>query len=772
MNLRQKITLRLLILVSITLCLPLFAQQVEIPNPNLRAAIHEALNLPDGVPITQAAMRRLTKLESPGKQIQDLSGLEHAVNITWIDFRDNQITDLSPLTSLTRLEVLIMGENPISDLSPLAKLTRLSTFYVWECPIVDIRPLANLAQLRYLDLSCDHIVDIRPLANLTQLIELVMKGNEIADITPLVRLANLELLWIHENNIVNINPLANLTNLEELWIHENKIVDISPLADLTRLTELRIISCELSDISPLANLSQLKYLNLSRNRIIDIIPLSNLTRLVELHLRHNRIDDVAPLANLTNLEVLEIQGNDIENHSPLDVLSLTHFLYDEFCEMPGLPILSRMEDRDFPSIIAPWEDIPLNRPQASDLENRANYDLWWSPNFGLYFREIREGIKMAGPLKEAIRQRDENLAINPNLVFVVEIRMRDAFSGHFPDDSPYWVRDRHGNRINPSNWPGLYLINFTHPDVQEIIIQQAIAVSECGLFDGIFFDYWAEERAVLQGPGAADPNEGYFGYETEQKARDNIIQRIRVATRPDFLIMGNTNQGTIPRNAPFFNGAFMETIVPHLRSGNELESDLTVVENSLQWLEQNLREPRINGLEGWGVPTEPPDSPTNLRWMRAFTTLSLTHSDGYVLFNDGHSHTHYWYDFWDADLGRPIGGKAQPYQETEGLYIREFTNGWAVYNHSGETQEITLPGKAQGVASELVNTEHALPNLDGEMYLRTNPKNPADVNGDGVVNVLDLTIIAQGFGTDSLEGDVNGDGVVNVFDLVFVANQF
>ena len=59
-----------------------------------------------------------------------------------------------------------------------------------------------------------------------------------------------------------------------------------------------------------------------------------------------------------------------------------------------------------------------------------------------------------------------------------------------------------------------------------------------------------------------------------------------------------------------------------------------------------------------------------------------------------------------------------------------------------------------------------LPNLDEEMYLRVKPKNPADVNGDGVVNILDLTLVAQGFGTDKPEG------VVNVFDLVFVANEF
>ena len=67
---------------------------------------------------------------------------------------------------------------------------------------------------------------------------------------------------------------------------------------------------------------------------------------------------------------------------------------------------------------------------------------------------------------------------------------------------------------------------------------------------------------------------------------------------------------------------------------------------------------------------------------------------------------------------------------------------------------------------------HTLPNLDGEMYLKATPANPADVNGDGVVNILDLTLVAQGFAADKKGIDVNGDGVVNVFDLVFVADQF
>ena len=54
------------------------------------------------------------------------------------------------------------------------------------------------------------------------------------------------------------------------------------------------------------------------------------------------------------------------------------------------------------------------------------------------------------------------------------------------------------------------------------------------------------------------------------------------------------------------------------------------------------------------------------------------------------------------------------------------------------------------------------------------PATQVDINGDGVVNILDLVSVASAFGTtgDNLTGDVNSDGVVNILDLVAVAGQF
>ena len=54
------------------------------------------------------------------------------------------------------------------------------------------------------------------------------------------------------------------------------------------------------------------------------------------------------------------------------------------------------------------------------------------------------------------------------------------------------------------------------------------------------------------------------------------------------------------------------------------------------------------------------------------------------------------------------------------------------------------------------------------------PSIAADANRDGVVNILDLVVIASEFGNkgQNLDADVTGDGVVNILDLIFVAGMF
>ena len=65
-----------------------------------------------------------------------------------------------------------------------------------------------------------------------------------------------------------------------------------------------------------------------------------------------------------------------------------------------------------------------------------------------------------------------------------------------------------------------------------------------------------------------------------------------------------------------------------------------------------------------------------------------------------------------------------------------------------------------------------------EMAVRTHQHRyglNGDVNNDGEVNILDLTLVGQNIGVtlpNPLQADVNGDGLVNVLDLILVSNMF
>ena len=429
--------------------------------------------------------------------------------------------------------------------------------------------------------------------------------------------------------------------------------------------------------------------------------------------------------------------------------------------MPGLPVQDRIENRSLPSVVLPWDDGILNRggewwDESIPYDERvAAHDLWWRGevvHFGLRFRLTAQGYRVIGDLPEAISFREDLLSKNPDMLFLADLRQRYAPLGRFGEDWFGWLRDENGSPalVNEHDPHSQYLIDFRRPEVQDVIVQRAIAVAQCGLYDGIMFDAWGGEDF-------------------------SILRKIREGVPDDFLILFNTNHWYIPDLVPYINGAFMETF-PRVREDGYTRDRIIEIETNLIRYEANAREPKINCLRGFGVGAEPPDSPNNRRWMRLFTTMSLTLSDGYALYTLGtiggqrQFQKHIWHSFWDADLGQPVGRTATRYRDIEGLYIREFTNGWAVYNRSGKAQTISLPQSVTVVSSGQNGITHILPDLDGEMYLKT--KNPADVNGDSVVNILDLTLVAQAFGTDKPEADVNGDGFVNILDLVFVANQF
>ena len=476
---------------------------------------------------------------------------------------------------------------------------------------------------------------------------------------------------------------------------------------------------------------------------------------------------------------------------------------EEICEIDRYNIIERVESRHYPSLlsqfgIGPWET------NFTLAENKELYDLiFYDPGILLsYWRDTPDGMKLiADPgLESSKRRRERLLASNPNLVFLAVVNFylipdnykeREAFNSIHDD---FFLRDENGEIVRDEIWNSV-LLDFTLPQTQQYVKDQVMAISQCGLFDGIFLDNWSEHPRLY----------GYRTLEEEHIARDRILQSIREIDE-DFLILVNSGPHKIPRWAPYINGIWMEAGA----GANSIYDphELDQIQETLLWAETEapFREPIINALTADGNPGIPPDSSETLQVVRFLTTLVLTHSNAYMAFKNGggfsaafwgkdvtYEGVHaVWLDFWSAPLGRPMGGdetKGQPYVTPkgvaiEGLFIREFTNGWAVYNRSGKERKIYLSEKVSGVASGVKNKHwHTIPDLDGEIFLKktTAPVNkikkttaPADVNNDGKVNIDDVQIVVAAIGvepTTTTRADVNEDGTVNVVDLQIVIDN-
>ena len=408
------------------------------------------------------------------------------------------------------------------------------------------------------------------------------------------------------------------------------------------------------------------------------------------------------------------------------LLLSTSFLVD--ANHPRLDtIRDRIETRNYPSLFGAWghPDGPpvLDRDDLSKLQVMALYDVHW----GSYLLrwEIKETPKgttlepvlFTGHISVSNNWERWFRRYNPNHLSFYAKNIFGAHRTELASDSPYWLRDQNGDRVDATN--GYYFLDITNPDFQSIVIEEIVLAAESGLYDGVHLDSFR---------CCTFPT--FFDSQTENAARTSILAGIRARVHPDFLIIVNTNRDRVnPNDVSYINGIHMETVWDH-GPGHFLHpytpAGLAWIEDTLLWASENLRQPTVNCLEGFGIGTQVFDSPDNMRWMRLFTTMSLVLDDGSMLYNKALNpglHDHHWYAFWDADLGQPVGPKAQHYlvdgSRYVGLYIREFTNGWALYNRSSISVNVELPDVTAAISTGKYDYIHTVPSLDGEIFLKS-----------------------------------------------------
>ena len=227
-------------------------ETVSIPDTILREAVQHEI----GGAITTHTLLNLKGLSIRNRGITDLTGLEHAHGLYFLDLGEwgsrskyvnsNEVSDLSPLSGLTQLTILYLSDTSLSDISALSGLTHLQMLVLDNNALSDLSPLSGLTQLRALHLSGTSLSDISALSGLTQLLALHLSGNSISDISVLSGWPQLETLNLSGNSISDISALSGLPQLQWLNLYDNSLSDISALSGLTQLTYLNLYGNPLS----------------------------------------------------------------------------------------------------------------------------------------------------------------------------------------------------------------------------------------------------------------------------------------------------------------------------------------------------------------------------------------------------------------------------------------------------------------------------------------------------------------------------------------------
>ena len=278
---------------------------VNIPDPNLRAAIEKALGKASGAAITTADMARLTRLVAPNANISDLTGLEHATNLTILSLYSNTVSDISAVSGLTNLTILYLQNNTVSDISAVSGLTNLTILYLQNNTVSDISAVSGLTNLTRLYLYNNTVSDISAVSGLTNLTILYLSSNTISDISAVSGLTNLTILSLSRNTVSDISAVSGLTNLTILYLSRNTVSDISAVSGLTNLTSLSLFSNTISDILAVSGLTNLTILYLSSNTISDISPLVSNTGLGtgdEVDVRRNALNTVSINTHIPTLQ--------------------------------------------------------------------------------------------------------------------------------------------------------------------------------------------------------------------------------------------------------------------------------------------------------------------------------------------------------------------------------------------------------------------------------------------------------------------------------------
>lgn len=346
---------------------------VSIPDENLRTEIQK--NLGADVPLTKANLLKIESLNLTYSGVKDLTGLDAAKNLKWLDLTGNAISNLEPLGQLNNLSFLSLRFNKAKDIPDLAPL---QTTVIKELNLVGndyglepqkMAAISKLTTLENLEMQNNKLTQLPELSQLTNLRFLGVAGNKLTDVSGVKNMTGLTGLEVNSNQITDFEPISYLTNLERLHVGNNRSSDISSFKTLTKLkkgnfsqmglsndqmtvfTHMKNMESlaidfndQISDLSSLSQLTNLTTLDFSKDGVTSLAPLAGLTNLQSLGFSNNKVSDISVLKNMPNLASVNMLRNQVFDLSPLQNLSQLTWVNAKY-QSVTLPALSVNEQK-------------------------------------------------------------------------------------------------------------------------------------------------------------------------------------------------------------------------------------------------------------------------------------------------------------------------------------------------------------------------------------------------------------------------------------------
>ena len=789
---------------------------ISIPDKNLATAVRKHLDLAADATITQHDMLRLIEFRGSSEPIQDLAGFEHAKNLKHFSQFYGQISDLTPLAGLTELQYLGLVGCQIRDITPLAGLTNLTWLDLYENDISDVSPLANLTQLQILQIYQNNISDLTPLTALTQLRNLALEDNLVRDIRPLAGLKQLRTLLLgnfspylpNNNQIIDITPLSEMKDMETLNLGWNQVSDITSLGGLVQLKQLWLDGNQISDVAPLIGLINLEKLLLERNQIRDTTPLQTL---IEKNPDLEIDIDPTPYIHITGpwLWMIAPTPHGRGGAASIDVDSLATASQGTITEADIAENGATAGDRlgRFTWALAEIRDVYFGywSDNVTDVVRRlgwANGNVNHHSSYALIRLKsatARKNVQMRVGSDDAVKVWFNGRVVHKNPIERGSLGFQDTFFVNLKQgDNLLLVKVSEAT----GNWSMFVGIDAktnvtTKPFVPappQISVSMSINAAEMPPM------YWidSESKALYRltdGEVEALPprvqnatslavdvgNEKLYWTEKTSNTTGKIrcanldgtnVQLVKNLTSVPLDIALDTIEGKIYLTNAWgkvqrlnVDGANFQ---PNLITGLDMPKSLAldISSGKVYWAEISGRIRRAN-LDGSNVE----DVAIGLG-----TPMDLVVFDGTV----------YWTEMTGENQGEILRVSLDGTNTEMLLTLTSVPRGIALdpmenklywTNSRGNIQRANIDGNP--------NIEDLVTGLGtpGGFILQIPPPLPptvpvneivsTDVNGDGVVNILDLVLIASNFGqTGRNAADVNADGIVNIQDLVLVAGAF